>query len=279
MHRISEQHGAEQQLLRDCRVLFGPGPRITPGFLAYLRISGVKSAFRQRALETHPDVLCSLEPANRPVGDADFITVRRAFENLSSYIKRRETFPFMAAQAAAAPAGRRPSPGPGGRRPGPSATPGGGGPGGRPSHDTDRLYRGTIPDRRLLLGHFLYYAGLVSWRAIAQGLIWQRSSRPRLGELARRRGWLTDEHIRAVLEMADLRQPFGRSAIDLALLSESQCRHLLMQQQRMQKRIGRFFIESGWLTAADFGETITRFHLHNAGTRGPAGRRAGPGPV
>jgi hypothetical protein len=121
-----------------------------------------------------------------------------------------------------------------------------------------------IPDRKLLLGHFLYYAGMVSWRAIVQGLIWQRSSRPRFGELARRLGWLTDEHVRAVLGTRDPLQPFGKSAVELALLSETQCRHLLSQQLQMQQKIGRFFIESGWLTSEQFAETIFRFHLHNA---------------
>jgi len=117
------------------------------------------------------------------------------------------------------------------------------------------------------LGHFLYYAGLASWPAIVQALIWQRSSRPRLGELALRHGWLTNDHIRMVLDQRDILQPFGRSAVAMALLSEKQCRHLLMRQQRMQKKIGRFFVESGRLTPEQFARILVRFHLHNGSVR------------
>jgi hypothetical protein len=48
---------SHSELYHACRILFGTELQCSPEFLDYLQISGVKSAFRRRAMETHPDRL------------------------------------------------------------------------------------------------------------------------------------------------------------------------------------------------------------------------------
>ena len=48
---------AEQELYRACRIIFGPDLTVSREFLEYIQSSGVKSAFRKKAMETHPDRL------------------------------------------------------------------------------------------------------------------------------------------------------------------------------------------------------------------------------
>ena len=38
-----------------------------------------------------------------------------------------------------------------------------------------------VPKRKLLLGQFLYYSGLISWDTYIKAIAWQRRQRPRLG--------------------------------------------------------------------------------------------------
>lgn len=65
--------------------------------------------------------------------------------------------------------------------------------------NTEDLYRGPLPRRPLLFGHFLYYSGLTNWRTIARILTWQRAERPRLGELGRRFGMCRQEDVDTIL--------------------------------------------------------------------------------
>jgi hypothetical protein len=103
---------------------------------------------------------------------------------------------------------------------------------------TEHLYCGPLPHRRLLFGHFLYYSGLANWRTITRILTWQRSERPRIGELGRRYGMLQPGDISLILRNRIPFQPFGQTAMSLGMLSESQIRVLIFHQQRLQKKFG-----------------------------------------
>ena len=38
-------------------------------------------------------------------------------------------------------------------------------------------YRGALPHRRLLLGEFLFYSGLINWDSLIKAIVWQRRQR------------------------------------------------------------------------------------------------------
>jgi hypothetical protein len=121
----------------------------------------------------------------------------------------------------------------------------------------------AIPARKLLFGHYLFYAGATNWQTIIKALVWQRTGRPRLGEIGRRLGWLTDHDILLILKRRKLSEPFGTSAVALGLLTDKQLRLMIFQQNRLQKKFGEYFIQHNLLSPLQLNELATRFTRHN----------------
>lgn len=272
---------AEQDLYRACEVIFGPKLDLSRDFLQYLQLSGVKSAYRKRALETHPDRFAALdEDAEQQGSGVLFHDVHQAYENLLHYLQARERGSHL-------PGARRPGSGGDGPQPRgfkkdgfPHRTTSGNGFGaGRekrqhnrppagsscesPCWDIEELYQGPLPNRRLLLGHFLYYSGIASWRTIVQALIWQRSNRPKIGEISRRLGILDEAAIAMILKNRSVGQPFGEFALKLGLLDENQLRLLIQAQKRMQHKFGQYFIQQGLLQPRQLLRLLQEYHDHN----------------
>ena len=67
-------------------VLFGSYSRISMDFLRYLQRSVLKEAYRQRALETHPDRSKVLGESKTEMSER-FIQVTLAYEKLCSALK------------------------------------------------------------------------------------------------------------------------------------------------------------------------------------------------
>lgn len=273
---------AERELFRSCQVLFGPHLDISREFLEYLQGPGVKSAYRRRALETHPDLVASRDGIieSHRAGEL-FRTVHQAYENLSNYLAARDKgFRFSCFKARknyhshgfnnadVNNMGRSRT----GASAGQAKTYQQSRSNKRFGKDdgwkADSLYQGPLPNRRLLLGHFLYYAGIINWRTVIKALVWQRANRPRLGEIGRRFGWLTDEAIIEIVRNSQgLRRPFGKTAIELGRLTAPQLKLILFQQKCLQKRFGEFFVEQEMLTPDEMVELIARHEEHNAAFR------------
>jgi len=270
----------EQQLFQSCQVLFGSQLKISREFLEYLQPSGLKGAYRRRAMETHPDALMAAPPLSSAlVGNDHFHRVQQAYEQLSSYLQMKDRRPLP-------PRGNPPPPFTPGRADGSPWATGNKGhqtfssrPAGRPAGQptcgrqtgwapdyspTDNLYDGPLPQRPLLFGHFLYYSGLANWRTIARILTWQRSERPRLGELGQRFGMLRPTDISAILQEKIPLQTFGQTARNLGLLNEAQVRLLLGQQQRLQKKFGTILLEKNLVDRFELQALLRQFERHNA---------------
>ena len=270
---------AEHDLLDACRVLFGTELQVNRAFLEYLQRPGIKSAYRQKALTTHPDVLASQGDAAQAQGASLFRVVQQAYEHLTTYLDARDSgyrFPPLRPSRPAGPvkakpqASPRPEPWPRADAAKPQGRPRPSRPftqaGGRPASawQTAGPWRTTtIPPRPLLFGHFLLYAGVTNWQTIIKALVWQRTGRPRLGEIGRRFGWLTEKDILHILKHRKLSQPFGASAIHLGLLTEQQLRLMIFHQHRMQKKFGEYFIDHQLLSPGQVNELARQFVHHN----------------
>lgn len=266
---------AEQELYQACRIIFGPDLRVSREFLEYIQFSGVKSAFRKKAMETHPDRLPTLDELAKKRSAQMFHVVQQAYEKLMHYLEAREKgFRFQRSIPASSTAGRTAGPN---RKPQRN----------RPRNDFTRqngfarpqwdaagkarsdyshhtLYRGPIPQRKLLFGHYLYYAGQVNWQTVIKALIWQKAQRPQLGEMARQHGWLTSEEILFILKRGiSSRLSFGQQALQLGLLNQRKLHQLLREQQLRHKKIGEFFIHQNILTPAQVQLLLFRFQRHN----------------
>lgn len=246
---------AEQDLYRACRIIFGPDLAVSREFLEYMQLSGVKSAFRKKALETHPDRLAGSGGAAGKRGALLFHTVKDAYEQLSRYLDAREKgyrFHGLRPRSAASPdfaavnRVRRSSSSPG-------------------AHQRRSFFQGAVPARKLLFGQYLYYSACITWQELNQALCWQRSQRPRLGEIARNRGWLGREEILLVLRSATRSSlPFGQRALRQGLLTPVQLRLLLFEQKRLHRRLGEFFVATGVMSREQLRCALARFYRHNA---------------
>lgn len=267
-----------RELFRSCEILFGSELHISGEFLDYLEVSGVKTAFRKRALETHPDRHRDKDPHRQRENTALFSSVLDAYENLLVFLREKETLqqPPGARRASATttapsaswprtePAQRRQRPfGPLPRRPIKPIIPAGESYRDGGFSSTDRYYVGALPERRLLFGHFLYYSGLANWRTIARVLTWQRTERPRIGELGRRFGIFDQDDIRTIMHFKKPFSPFGQTARMLGLLSEQQLRVLIFQQKRLQKKFGAILLEKNLLNDYELRELLYQFECHN----------------
>jgi hypothetical protein len=275
----------EQELFQACQVIFGEELSISREFLEYVQMSGIKSAYRKRAKETHPDRLVSEGQLAQVRGAQQFQAIQQAYKSLSVYLEAREKgFRFTLSPAASgrprpassahnAWAQRPERPGAARRQAqarqnthqaGDAAFQGRHFTGQRPTHhDTQgALFSGKLPERQLLFGHFLYYSGLVSWQSIIKALVWQRSNRPRLGDIGRRFGWLTPEDVLSLLKAVDGR-PFGAKAVDRGLLTPRQLETLLTFQKMQQRRIGEYFVQNRIFEKGRLQEILGRYHAHN----------------
>lgn len=263
----------EKELYRACQIIFGPELTVSREFLEYIQLSGVKVAFRKRAMEVHPDRLTGKSELAKRRSAHRFAAVRQAYEQLATFVNARDKGfrfntirPWPVHQPGNGRTRRRQPPAGDsqGARAAESAARGNG-----PRPQTNRAsvrnhHRGPIPERPLLFGHYLYYAGLVDWRTIVQALIWQRSQYQRIGEIAREKGWLKNEDIFHLLKTAKPTVPFGQRAVQLGLLTRLQLLVLLAHQKRQQKRIGEFFVQKKIFNRQQLAELLTAFHRHNS---------------
>jgi hypothetical protein len=278
---------AESELFRSCEILFGLDLNLSREFLEYLQHAGVKSAYRKKARETHPDLAAGKSEVEKKALAQIFQSVQEAYENLKVYLDARDQGYKIPAerhrQHQGAPKRRRQSAN--FWRPDHSPPTGRASTAARESRTeakdfggrcrtsegryadasrTDKFYTGPMPNRKLLLCHFLYYSGVINWRTIVQALVWQRMQRPRLGELGKKLGWLSEKDIRHIMEYRLPFQPFGESAVRLGHLTEQQLTVLVFQQKRLQKKIGRYFVENRIMSQQRLDRYIDKYRLHNA---------------
>lgn len=282
---------AERELYRSCEILFGLGLNLNRDFLEYLQPAGIKTAYRQRVRETHPDLAATRGEVTLRHNTALFIAVQEAYENLDSYLKARESgFRFSRRKSAinrkngnrpAWEAADKPKKHPGNaswyasgknsfskRNGKTTATSKAGATATTASKifkmENSSLYQGSLPARPLLFGHFLYFSGIINWRAIIQALVWQRTNRPKLGELGCNWGWLNKTDVHDILKERTLLQPFGESAVSMGLLTERQKEMLIFHQRRLQRRIGNYFVETAILSQEKLNQLIKECLSHNA---------------
>lgn len=242
----------DTKLLKACQILFGPGVDVSRDFLFYIQPSGIKSAYRKRALMTHPDRLLHLaEEARQRVADR-FIETTWAYRKLLEFISRRDRRArlYVTATNRTRPKMRPMHPEPRGAR--------------RPRGN---YHRGPMPSRHLPLGQFLFYAGEISWESLIKAIVWQRNQRPRMGDIAKKWGWLREPEIIYALKRRKLGEPIGEALVRHKLLSGAQLEVLVRTQRRMQKPFGDYFLLNGHLTRNQLNSLLRKLALHNAHPR------------
>ena len=234
-----------------CTILFGPRINLSPKFLKHLQASSIKAAYRQKAFATHPDRALI-------VGDDDR-QMQKRFQEATAAYKKLYTFvkdgALIQPQLTPPPKSRH--------RPHPKTAHSV-----RPvynfnRHNDQSYFDGNLPQRKLLLSQFIYYSGYISWKIHINALIWQKRQRPPIGRIALKWGLLTSNQIQTILKMKQLGEKFGESALRMGLISRFELMTLIGQQKRIQKPIGRYFINTYALTSFQLQYMLRLQKRHN----------------
>jgi hypothetical protein len=263
----------ELHLIDACATLLGPQARKGgQGFLHQLDISVIRQAYRRLAVASHPDA--GLRQGAKP-GSNDgkrFIEASRAYELLMGYLLKRRS------PAAPATPRAKPRPGPAAERPSAKKHPGqekkhagektasgaGSARGAGPSARSPLYYHGPLPRRRLRLAEFLYYSGRVSWQSLIASIVWQRTSKPKFGELAKELRAISGRDLVNILRAKRRHEQTGETARRLRLLSAEEVARILRLQRARHKPIGRYFVEKERMPSAELARILWELFRHNA---------------
>jgi curved DNA-binding protein CbpA len=251
---------AESDILAALGLLFATDINSCREMLVSIQESDIKKAYRQKALQTHPDRFPTLGEDLRKLRSERFIEVTNAYETLNTYLKtsrrrlyglgQRDTDPDRGAQGNGQT--RRYQ-----RQSSAKSHPF--------SSDfyTSSFWQKNMPGRYLRLAEFLYYSGVITWKVFVKALVWQNKQRPRIGEIAQRWNWLTEMEILRLLRLRRPGQRLGELLLHHEIISPFQLNVLLCQQRKSQRPIGEYFVQQGVLTESQIRDFLFRQKQHN----------------
>jgi hypothetical protein len=237
---------SKRDLFKACESLFGTDIDVSVEFLRYLKPAGVKAAFRRKALETHPDRAIMLASQADSLENR-FKEINLAYQLLKKFLNcpwkyqldeegvifRRKKRPVSPARKSAQDVIR------------------------------ETKYSGRIPQRKLLLGQYLYYSGHIALTTLIKAVVWQRLQRPSIGSIAAQRDWIDQENIYDILRNRRRGEKFGECALRRGYISRYQLMMLLNRQRILQPQIGQYFIEAKILSRHKMYGLIDELKGHN----------------
>jgi hypothetical protein len=117
-----------------------------------------------------------------------------------------------------------------------------------------------------MIGQFLYYSGLISWRTLIDAICWQRHQRPLFGQLAVVWGLISSQDILSILTVRTFNEKFGECALRVGYISSFEQFALVGKQRQLQRPFGEYFVESGILSSEDLMSLAQKQQLHNMTT-------------
>ena len=243
----------ETEVVEACQALFGKHIDISRDFLHYMQPSGVKSAYRKKAKENHPDLFAADSPHIQKKQTELFREILRAYDVLNLFFEQREGGAWKPGPRPPRERGRsreaQPNP-----------------PSPHPASDRKRdetRYCGTVPPRTLQLGQYLYYRGMIPFGALINALVWQRSQRPSFGDIAFRWGLLDREDLDRISRSCERPRLFGDKAVKLGLLTIFQVNTILLYQRSQQARLGNYFALNKVLRQEELERLVRELNEHN----------------
>lgn len=223
------------------RILYGDDVTVSPALLRSLHPESLKAAFRQRALEFHPDRATILGKNPDEMNEA-FKDVKVAYELLLDLLgPSLEKAVFAHRNTSPKRDYRKPDSNPG-----------------------DHYWEAEIPEVNLLFGQFLYYAGLITFNNLVSAITWQRRQRPNFGKIARTWEYLSEDEVQAVIYSRLSGEKIGDTALRLGYLSRFQRNTVLGFQKYLQRPIGVFFQDIGILKEEEIDYLVKLLRKHNA---------------
>jgi hypothetical protein len=261
-----------QDITSAMQLLYGKRIRVTSDLLKGIKPEELKSIFRQKAFELHPDRALVLGKSPEEMSEK-FKDVKLAYEILREVLGNSlEGLPIASDQRPTPTNDTHPNQPAGPRRkrqsaPGPP----------RDKHKQQQqkqhqwihepgthYWEADIPDTRLLFGQFLYYAGLIPWNNLISAITWQRRQRPSFGKIAKMWDYLNDDEIRKIIATRTAGEKLGESALRQGYLSHYQRSAVIGFQKWLQRPIGEFFQEIGILEEEEIVYLLKLLRKHNS---------------
>lgn len=240
-----------QDVLDAYNVIFGPVAGVSIDTIGDIRPVALKTAYRKKALETHPD-RCLVVGKMKKEMNEKFIELNLAYETLqialkifSSLVKKRSGSINKEHKEKSSKASNR-------------------------NNSADHFYRGLLPKHKMLIGQFLYYSGVVSWKTLIDALTRQKMQRPPVGQIALKWRILSKNDVHAILKQRRLERKPDKRFVEYAYLkgylTSFQCLALLGKQRSLQRPIGEYFVEKGILLSSDMELMVKKLQAHNRKT-------------
>jgi hypothetical protein len=226
------QYCTASELFDACGVLFGPEVEVSIDFLKYLQPSGIKDAYRCQAFKTHPDRAAALGQDEEFLNDR-FKTLTQAYERLIAAIKGDGR--VLMQQSKPQPPKRSPEYGKPPKKPNPY-----------PGNDHFYSNKGNVPERKLLIGQYLYYSGYISWNTLIEVIVRQRRERPLIGQLAVNWGLIDSDQLQYILANRKFSEKFGDYAVRNKYFTQRNLLALLYKQKKLQRPIGHYLLQYGF---------------------------------
>jgi hypothetical protein len=249
-------------LYRACAVLFGTDADVSGDLLKCLKAPRLKRAYRKRAFETHPDRAAALAESSLSL-EKRFREVNLAYNQLNTFLeypRRYSNSGNMALRAHDYESARRRQrsyeydqrrAGSGAHR-------------SRYQGVMEHLWQGWLPKKQLLLGRFLYYSGIISMKSLIEAIVWQKSKRPMVGNIAVLWDWLDQSDVLSIISLRRRGEKFCECALRCGYISSNQLTILLARQRMLQPLIGSFFVDrKKIITSHEMERIVEQFHMHN----------------
>jgi hypothetical protein len=235
-----------------CRHLFKVEQFLAHGIISVLRIEDVKIVFDKQAEKI-------TDPKQRRQSDGPLKEYIDSCEVLSDYIKGHNLDVFLALESYSGESSDGVS------YFFPQANSGKTTPTTHSSINSKKLlyFTGALPPRKLRLGTFLYYRGLISYYQVMESIAWQKDRRPLIGQMAMQIGKLSPEKFARIIVHVKNGGCFGSIALKQKLLSPSVIAALVKAQEKYDCRIGRYFIERHILSEDKLHKLENEMKLHN----------------
>lgn len=228
------------ELAAACRTLFGRETTASPEFVRYLRLPGLKAAFRSLALQTHPDHALRSGLAAQ-VLEQRFKEIRSAYELLLPYVKGEKPIPDASWPTPVQRPVRADA----------------------PWEARNWRYSGPVPQRTLRFAEFLFYTRRIGWRDLISAVVWQSHHRPRLAEIALEKGCISAAEQCLIRENAHAQERWGETATRLRLITPQQLMLLLGAQRCYGCAIGRYFSSKGLFSEPELSWLANEQRRHN----------------
>lgn len=251
----------ESEILAAFRMLFPSESEIDYCGIDSMHQAQLKTAYRRKALSTHPDRFAHRGEDYQRICSERFIAVCNAYDTLSHFLTlRRQGWQWSRNHL-----GKSDSAATGAETTGPhrAASSSSKGSTGQQDDSAGSFWRRSVPRRYLRFAEFLYFCRVIPWKSLVSALAWQRRQRPRIGEIAQKWRWVNASQVETLLRDRRPGERVGEVLLRHGLISHFELQVLLRQQQKFQKPIGLYFVRHGVMSEGDVGRYLHHQRQHN----------------